>query len=70
MPGSAANSGYFSTNGTQRAADTYINVAAADLAGVELHGGTVPGTELMWVRGFDGTVWSEWDPFFLNTALA
>ena len=67
---SSASSGYFSTNGTQRAADTYINVTAADLAGVELHGGTVPGTELMWVRGFDGTAWSEWDPFFLNTALA
>ena len=50
-----------------RAADTYINVTAADLAGVELHGGTVPGTELMWVRGFDGTAWSEWDPFFLRT---
>ncbi|MET0722716.1 MAG: hypothetical protein ABWY64_18050, partial [Tardiphaga sp.] len=57
---------YFSTGGVQRDPHTYINVAAADLAGVELHGGAVgPSSELMWVRGFDGTAWSEWDPFFL-----
>ena len=64
--GAAADSGYFSTGGVQRDPHTYINVAAADLAGVELHGGAVgPSSELMWVRGFDGTAWSEWDPFFL-----
>ena len=65
--GSAADSGYFSTAGVQRDPHTYINVAAADLAGVGLHGGAVPGTELMWVRGYDGTAWSAWDPFFLIT---
>ena len=25
------------------------------------------GTDVMWVRGYDGTAWSAWDPFFLNT---
>ena len=65
--GAAGDSGYFSTDGVQRDPHTYINVAAADLAGVELHGGAVPGAELMWVRGYDGTAWSAWDPFFLVT---
>ena len=30
-------------------------------------GGAIPGGELMWVRGYDGTAWSAWDPFFLVT---
>ena len=51
----------------QRDPHTYISVASGDLADVELHGGVVPGAELMWVRGYDGTAWSAWDPFFLVT---
>jgi hypothetical protein len=66
--GSAAGSGYFWTNDVgQRAADTYITVAAADLGTSWVRGGQAAGTELMWVRAFDGSEWSAWDPFNLST---
>ena len=25
--------------------------------------------ELMWVRGFDGTDWSDWDAFYVTTQV-
>ena len=64
----AADSGYLWTvNGGQRAAGQYFTIAAADLGTVELRAGQAAGTDVMWVRGYDGTAWSAWDPFFLNT---
>ena len=69
--GSAADSGYFWTVDVgQRAADTYITVNAADLGTTWVRGGVAAGSELMWVRAFDGTEWSAWDPFNLNSGLA
>ena len=66
--GTAADSGYLWTvNGGQRAAGQYFTIASADLETVELRAGQAAGTDVMWVRGYDGTAWSEWDPFFLNT---
>ncbi|HMM88300.1 hypothetical protein [Bradyrhizobium sp.] len=61
---SAANSGYFWTpENSHWAAGTAIDVNAADLANVWIRGGTVPGTDTMYVRAFDGTAWSAWDSF-------
>jgi hypothetical protein len=66
--GAAASSGYLWTADVgQRAANTYITVAAADLATTWVRGAATAGSELMWVRAFDGTSWSEWDPFTLST---
>ena len=60
--GAAAGSGYFWTADVgQRAADTYITIDADDLATTWLRGGQVDGGELMWVRAFNGSVWSDWD---------
>jgi glucose/arabinose dehydrogenase len=64
-----ANSGYFWTpSNPHHPAHTYITVSAADLANVWVRGGAVAGSELLWVRAFDGSSWSEWDPFTLTTA--
>jgi hypothetical protein len=49
-------------------ADTYITVEATDLASTWVRGGAATGSELMWVRAFDGASWSAWDPFTLTTA--
>lgn len=42
-------------------------MAADDLADVRVHGGTVGGSETMWVRAFDGTECGAWDSFSLTT---
>ncbi len=66
--GTAGNSGYFWTPGNaHHAASSAIAVAASDLANVWVRGGSTGGSETMWVRAFDGTDWSEWDPFALTT---
>ena len=65
--GAAANSGYFWTADVgQRAANTYTPndpVADHDLShhlGARRRHARTP--ELMWVRAFDGSEWSAWDP--------
>jgi hypothetical protein len=66
--GGAASSGYFWTpQNSHHAADSYINVAAADIGSTWVRGGQGAGTETMWVRAFDGTAWSAWDAFSLVT---
>ena len=68
--GTAANSGYFWTADVgQRAANEYITINAADLATTWVRGGQVAGSETMWVRGFDGFAWSDWDAFTLTTEV-
>lgn len=68
--GSAANSGYFWTNDNEHwAANTVIDVAAADVNGVFVRGGSVAGAETMWVRAFDGREWGNWDSFTLTTQM-
>ena len=49
-------------------ANTAIDVAAADLDNVWVRGGQTAGSETMWVRAFDGTDWSAWDPFNAHDA--
>ena len=66
--GAAAGSGYFWTADIgQQPADTNITVNAADLGTTWVRGGQMASTDLMWVRAFDGTDWSAWDPFTLTT---
>jgi hypothetical protein len=64
--GGAADSGYFWTpSNAHHAANTTITVAASGLGSVWVRSGQVAGSETMWVRAFDGTEWSAWDPFAL-----
>ncbi|GEC51663.1 hypothetical protein ABIF38_000597 [Bradyrhizobium japonicum] len=66
--GTAATSAYFWTpDNSHWAANTTIDVSAADLANVWIHGGSTTGSETMWVRGFDGTEWSNWDTFTVTS---
>src|SRR5262249_48908308 len=59
----AADSAYFWTPSDPHvAANTTLDVAAADLANVWIRGGQSDGiTDTMWVRAFDGSTWSNWD---------
>ncbi|TPQ28740.1 hypothetical protein C2U70_29200 [Bradyrhizobium guangdongense] len=67
--GAGAGSGYiWSDAGTgQLAPNTTLDVAAADIDKIWVHGGSVTGSETMWVRAFDGHDWGNWDSFTLTT---
>ncbi|MVT66560.1 hypothetical protein GPL21_15800 [Bradyrhizobium pachyrhizi] len=68
--GTAATSAYFWTpTNSHWDANTTIEVSAADLANVWIHGGSAVGSETLWVRGFDGTAWSNWDSFTLTSTV-
>ncbi|MGH7602918.1 MAG: hypothetical protein ACRENK_02850, partial [Gemmatimonadaceae bacterium] len=61
--------GYFSVNGTQKAAGIAIPVSATDLANTEYVAGVTPGTERVWVRAYDGEAWSAWQSWTMTSAL-
>ena len=66
--GTGADSGYFWTpDNAHQPANTAIDVAASGLNNVWVRGGQTAGSETMWVRAFDGSNWSDWDPFTLTT---
>ena len=66
--GTGADSGYFYTpDNARQPANTAIDVAASGLNNVWVRGGQTAGSETMWVRAFDGSNWSDWDPFTLTT---
>jgi hypothetical protein len=68
--GSSATSAYFWTpTNSHWAANTTVEVAAADLGGVWLKGGSATGSETLWVRAFDGAEWGAWDTFTLTTTI-
>jgi hypothetical protein len=57
----ATGSGHFVVNGTNQAANTVIDITAAQLAQTTYVGGTA--SEQLYVRAFDDTNWSAWAPF-------
>ena len=73
--GSSPDSSHLYTPGNPHfAADTYLNVDAADINSMWVHAGNAAwlngysnNYELMWVRGFDGIDWSDWDAFYVTT---
>jgi hypothetical protein len=65
--GSAAGSAQFWTPSGYLAAGDTLTVAATDLANVWVGGSSLTGSETMYVRAFDGTDWSAWDPFTLTS---
>ena len=44
-----------------------VDVSAADLGNFWVRGGAATGSETMWVRAYDGAVWSNWDTFTLTS---
>jgi hypothetical protein len=67
--GTAASSAYFysGTTGVRYGADQSIIVSAANMANTYLHAGTSSGTEIMYVRAFDGLEWGAWDSFTMSS---
>ena len=63
----APASAYFSVNGTTQSANHAIDVMASHLAQVNVVGGSAAGTDQLWVRTNDGTVWSDWHSFMAVT---
>ena len=57
----ATGSGHFVVNGTTEAAATIIPVTSAQLAQTSYVAGT--GPDQLYVRAFEGTLWSNWVPF-------
>jgi hypothetical protein len=58
-----AASGHWTLNGIAQAANTAIDVTAAQLANAAFHAETAPAD--LWVRAGDGTEWSPWQAFHL-----
>jgi hypothetical protein len=60
-----AGGGYFVLNGAALAVNQLDYLTAAQLAQTTYQAGT--GTDTMWVRASDGTLWSNWSDGFLVT---
>jgi len=63
-------SGYFTVNGATQAANTLVEITAAQLAQVNFVGGSVSGADTVAVSAFDGTAWSDYKVFTMTTAAA
>jgi hypothetical protein len=57
----ATGNGHFVLNGVTQATATIIDITAAQLANMSYQSGS--GTDQLYVRAFDGDLWSAWTPF-------
>ena len=62
--------GFFRVGTTAQAAGTPFTVSAAQLGTVSYVGGSSAGSEDIYVRASDGTAWSGWTGFYMNTQAA
>ena len=58
-----ATSGHFSVGGVAQAAGQAISVDASSISNVSFTSSSAPGTDQLWVRAFDGVLWSDWKSF-------
>src|SRR5262245_46452435 len=65
--GTGADSARYWTPNGYLAPNTTLEISASDLSSVWVQGGNANGTDSMWVRAFDGHMWSNWDIFTLTT---
>jgi len=65
--GTAASSGRFSLAGSVQPAATQVSVEAGLLGQAAYTGGTLAGTEKLWVRAYDGASWSSWSSWMMTT---
>lgn len=67
----SVGNGFFRLNGVTQAADTTIQVNAAQLGQLSFTTGNAGTADLLWVRASDGFAWGEWKSFTVtanNTA--
>jgi Bacterial Ig-like domain/Bacterial Ig domain/RTX calcium-binding nonapeptide repeat (4 copies) len=64
----ASTSGFWSVNGTAQPANAYIDVSAAQLANTAFQAGV--GSDLVWVRAYDGVTYSAWTSFTVTEDTA
>ncbi len=57
------SSGHWSVNGAPRQAQQTVEVLAADLASASFTAGSAAATDQLFVRAFDGYLWSDWKAF-------
>ncbi|WP_375783092.1 AIDA repeat-containing protein [Bradyrhizobium sp. Pha-3] len=53
--------GHWSVNGATQAANTEIDITAAQLSQTTYQAGS--GTDQLWIRAYDGIAWGTWQPF-------
>jgi len=60
-------SGYFTLNGTAQAAGTAFSVSSSALSSVAFVGGATTGTDQIYVRAYNGVLWSDWTNWTMTT---
>jgi VCBS repeat-containing protein len=60
----ATGNGHFVVNGIAQPTATSITVTAAELAQTSYQSGA--GSDQLFVQAYDGTLWSNWQPFMVN----
>ncbi|WP_375783094.1 hypothetical protein ACE10Z_24710 [Bradyrhizobium sp. Pha-3] len=55
------SNGHWSVSGATQAANTEIDITAAQLSQTTYQAGS--GTDQLWIRGYDGIAWGTWQPF-------
>ncbi|CAN7314325.1 M10 family metallopeptidase [Bradyrhizobium sp. LjRoot220] len=64
-----ATSGHFNVGGVAQAAGQAIGVTASSINNVTFTSPSAPGTDQLWVRAFDGVLWSEWKSFAVTAPV-
>src|SRR5262249_54230226 len=66
--GAGGTSGHFTLNGVaQPQGDATFAVSAAQLGQLQYTGGSVAGSEAVWVRASDGTIFGDWKRFVMSS---
>ncbi|UGA44083.1 hypothetical protein HU230_0038690 [Bradyrhizobium quebecense] len=58
--------GHWTVGGTVQGTNTEIDISASQLAQASYQAG--PGSDTLWVRAFDGYLWSDWKSFVISPA--
>ncbi|MGY3532824.1 hypothetical protein [Bradyrhizobium sp. USDA 4452] len=58
--------GHWTVGGTVQATNTEIDISASQLGQASYQAG--PGSDTLWVRAFDGYLWSDWKSFVISPA--
>ncbi|HBY26292.1 MAG TPA: hypothetical protein DEH75_07065, partial [Bradyrhizobium sp.] len=58
--------GHWTVGGTVQGTKTEIDISASQLAQTSYQAG--PGADTLWVRAFDGYLWSDWKSFVISPA--
>ncbi|MGX1104361.1 hypothetical protein [Bradyrhizobium elkanii] len=58
--------GHWTVNGTVQGTNTEIDISASQLAQTNYQAG--PGSDTLWIRAFDGYLWSDWKSFVISPA--